>query len=102
MAPVESTTSVDENVIPMVYLSLFLYITHVAVLLHRLCNKTLHSYFSLTYPQRMKLEFKTPQKRLGKELSSTTRKLNAKEVDVDDIIGSKLSSTKLMKIPKKE
>jgi hypothetical protein len=48
------------------------------------------------------LEFKTPQKRLGKELRSTTRKLNAKEVDADDIIGSKLSSTKLMKIPKKE
>jgi hypothetical protein len=48
------------------------------------------------------LEFKTPQKRLGKELRSTTRKLNAKEVDADDMIGSKLSSTKLMKIPKKE
>jgi hypothetical protein len=39
---------------------------------------------------------------LGKELRSTTRKLNVKEVDADDIIGSKLSSTKLMKIPKKE
>jgi hypothetical protein len=48
------------------------------------------------------LEFKTPQKRLGKELRSTTRKLNVKENDANDITGSKLSSTKVMKIPKKE
>jgi hypothetical protein len=48
------------------------------------------------------LEYKTPQKRLGKELRSSTRKANAKDIDADDIIGSKLSSTKLMKIPKTE
>ncbi|WJX56134.1 hypothetical protein P8452_41823 [Trifolium repens] len=78
MAPVESTASVDENVIPMLDLS------------------------ATNEIGTENLEFKTPQKRLGKELRSTTRKLNVKEVDADDIIGSKLSSTKLMKIPKKE
>ncbi|WJX57068.1 hypothetical protein P8452_42665 [Trifolium repens] len=78
MAPVESTASVDENVIPMLDLS------------------------ATDEIGTENLEFKTPQKRAGKELRSTTRKLNAKEVDADDIIGSKLSSTKLMKIPKKE
>ncbi|KAK2379080.1 replication protein A 70 kDa DNA-binding subunit B [Trifolium repens] len=78
MLPDESTASVDNNVIPMLDLS------------------------ATDEIGTENLEFKTPQKRLGKELRSTSRKLNAKEVDADDMIGSKLSSTKLMKIPKKE
>ncbi|MCH80465.1 replication protein A1-like protein, partial [Trifolium medium] len=44
-----------------------------------------------------KLEMKTPPKRLGEELMSSSQKADAKE-----LIGSKLFSTKLMKIPKKE
>jgi hypothetical protein len=47
-------------------------------------------------------EYKTPQKRPVIELRSSTRKANAKDIDADDFIGSKQSSTKLMKIPKKK
>ncbi|MCI18436.1 hypothetical protein A2U01_0039590, partial [Trifolium medium] len=43
------------------------------------------------------LEMKTPPKRSGKELTSSSQ-----QADVEELIGSKLSSTKLMKIPKKE
>ncbi|WJX51881.1 hypothetical protein P8452_38044 [Trifolium repens] len=78
MAPVESIASADDVVIPMLDLS------------------------ATDEIDPDNLEFKTPQKRLGKELRSTTRKLNAKENDANDITGSKLSSTKVMKIPKKE